>query len=145
MRARQLIGLAGLIAAITIGAPVAPLGAQTANQTLASVNIPRQVTADGQALKAGTYSVRLSSEAVKPVVGVSAGSTAWVEFVQGGKVLGRELASVVTAAEAKQVVEGTPPASGAAKVQLLKGSDYIRIWINRGGTHYLVHLTATAQ
>jgi len=142
MRARTLIGLAGLVAAITIGAPVAPLGAQAANQTLASVNIPRQVTADGQTLKPGTYSVRLSSDAVKPVVGQSAGSTVWVEFVQGGKAVGRELASVVTSADIKQVVEGTPPGSGAAKVQLLKGSDYMRVWINKGGTHYLVHLTA---
>ena len=23
---------------------------------------------------------------------------------------------------------------------MLRGNDYIRVWINRGGTHYLVHL-----
>jgi hypothetical protein len=22
---------------------------------------------------------------------------------------------------------------------MLKGNDYLRVWINRGGTHYLVH------
>jgi hypothetical protein len=25
-------------------------------------------------------------------------------------------------------------------VELLKGEDYLRVWINRGGNHYLVHL-----
>jgi hypothetical protein len=26
-------------------------------------------------------------------------------------------------------------------VQMLRGNDYLRVWFNRGGTHYLVHLT----
>jgi hypothetical protein len=145
MRARAFTVAAGLIAAITIGAPIAPLGAQAANQTLATVNIPRAVSADGQALKPGTYSFRLSSDPVKPVVGQSANSEKWVELVQGGQVRGRELASVVSAADIGKVVEGTPPASGASKVQLLKGGDYLRVWINRGGTHYLVHFGVAAQ
>jgi hypothetical protein len=32
------------------------------------------------------------------------------------------------------------PASGTSKTELLKGNDYLRIWVNHGGTHYLVHL-----
>ena len=40
--------------------------------------------------------------------------------------------------------EFAPPPSGGSKVQMLKGNDYIRVWINRGGTHYLMHLPASA-
>jgi hypothetical protein len=42
-------------------------------------------------------------------------------------------------------VKYAPPASGASKVQMLKGNDDLRIWINRGGTHYLMHLPAAGQ
>jgi hypothetical protein len=28
----------------------------------------------------------------------------------------------------------------SARVELLKGEDYLRVWINRAGNHYLVHL-----
>jgi len=37
-----------------------------------------------------------------------------------------------------------PPAPGGSKVELLKGNVYLRVWINRGGTHYLIHLPVTA-
>ena len=37
------------------------------------------------------------------------------------------------------VVKDTPPASGSSKVQVLRGNDYLRVWINRGGNHYLMH------
>ena len=29
-----------------------------------------------------------------------------------------------------------------AKVETLKGGDYVRLWINKGGNHYLVHFPA---
>ena len=37
------------------------------------------------------------------------------------------------------VVKDAPPASGGSKVQMLSGNDYLRVWINRGGKHYLIH------
>ena len=37
------------------------------------------------------------------------------------------------------VVKDAPPASGGSKVQMLRGNDYLRVWINRGGNHYLIH------
>ncbi len=119
--------------------------APQAQQSLGSVRIPQQVTANGQPLAAGTYTVRLSSETVPPVVGQAAEANHWVEFVQGGQVRGREVASVVPAAEVKEIAEMTPPAAGASKVQMLKGNEYIRVWVNRGGTHYLVHLATGAS
>ena len=63
-----------------------------------------------------------------------------VEFVRGGKVIGREVASVVSQADIAQVADGPRPASGGARVELLKGNDYVRVWINRGGMNYIIHL-----
>ena len=127
--------LLGLVAALVL-----VLGTAIAAQSLASVRLPRAVMANGQALAAGTYAVRLSSEAVTPVVGQSAEGTRWVEFVQGNQVRGKELATVLSGDEVGAVVEGTRPASGTAKVELLKGEEYLRVWINGRGTHYLIHL-----
>jgi hypothetical protein len=115
-----------------------------AGTTLGTVRLPQAVSANGQPLPAGTYTVRLTSDPVTPAVGQSPEAEQWVEFVQNGQVRGRELASVVTGPDAKQVLKITPPTSGAAKVQLLRGGEYLRVWLNRGGTHYLVHL-ATGQ
>ena len=33
----------------------------------------------------------------------------------------------------------TSLAPNGAKVETLKGGDYVRLWINKGGNHYLVH------
>ena len=44
--------------------------------------------------------------------------------------------------EIKNVAKGSGPAAGSSKVELLNGNDYLRVWVNRGGTHYLVHLVA---
>jgi hypothetical protein len=43
------------------------------------------------------------------------------------------------------VVKDAPPRSGgAAKVQTLRGNDYVRVWVNKGGNHYLIHLPTGA-
>jgi hypothetical protein len=127
-----------------LGAAVAMMlvaqSAELVAQSLATVRIPRAVMANGQALAAGTYAVRVSNDPVTPVVGQSADGSRWVEFVQGNQVRGKELATVLTGDAVKTVVEGSGPASGSAKVELLKGEEYIRVWINSGGTHYLIHL-----
>ena len=119
----------------------ATLGARVQDQpSLGSVRLPHAVVANGQPLPAGTYAVRLSPEAVTPVVGQN-GSEHWVEFVQRGEVKGKELASVVKPADVKAVAKITPPSAGAARVQMLRGADYLRVWLNRSGTQYLVHLS----
>jgi hypothetical protein len=114
--------------------------AQGSAQSLGTVRIPAGVTANGQALPAGSYSVRLSSDPVSPVVGQSPESAKWVEFLQAGQVKGRELATVVAPADVKAVAKAASPAAGRPVVQLLKGTDYVRISVNQGGTLYLVHL-----
>ena len=54
--------------------------------------------ADGKALKAGTYQVRLTAQAAMPAV-AGQPMERWVEFVQGGKVAGREVVSIVPASK----------------------------------------------
>ncbi|HXW03937.1 MAG TPA: hypothetical protein VD833_01790 [Vicinamibacterales bacterium] len=121
--------------------PAAPTG----EMALGSVRIPRAVTADGKPLPAGTYQVRLTAQTAKPeAVGTSEALARWVEFVQGKTVRGREVVSIVPQAEVKMVVKDAPPASGASKVQMLRGNDYLRVWINRGGNHFLIHLPVAA-
>ena len=108
---------------------------------LGTVRLPKGVKADGKEIAAGSYQVRLTADEAKPDArGSSEKLERWVEFVKGGTVVGREVVSIVPAAEAKLVQKDTPPASGGAKVETLKGGDYVRVWINKGGTYYLVHL-----
>jgi hypothetical protein len=107
---------------------------------LGSVRLPRGVTADGKPLAAGTYQVRLTAQVAKPdAVGTSEQLERWVEFVRGGKVAGREVVSIVPQGEVKMVSKDAPPPAGGSKVQVLRGNDYLRVWINRGGAHYLIH------
>jgi hypothetical protein len=108
---------------------------------LGTVRFPKAVKANGENLPAGSYQVRLTADEAKPdAKGSTEKLERWVEFVKGGKVAGREVVSIVPAAEAKLVQKDTPPPSGGSKVETLKGGDYVRVWINKGGNYYLMHL-----
>jgi hypothetical protein len=114
--------------------------APAGGSTIGSVHIPNAVMADGKPLTAGTYTLRLSNDPVTPVVGQTPDRARWVEFVQGGTVKGREVATVLSTADAKQIAKQGLPAPGTSKVQTLKGNEFLRVWVNKGGTNYLVHL-----
>lgn len=143
-----------LILAGVLGAAVAAVGMPTAHvsaqgmdkeMALATVHITKKVMADGKPLEPGTYQLRLSTEHPQTATGASPESEQYVEFLKGGKVVAREVASVVSKADIKDVAKGeAAPASGTAKVELLKGNDYIRVWVNKGGTNYLLHLPTGA-
>ena len=121
----------------TAPAPAAPTG----DLPLGSVRLPKAVTADGKPLPAGSYQVRLTAQPAKPdAVGASENIERWVEFVQNGTVKGREVVSIVPQAEVKTVVKDTPPGPGSSKVQTLRGNEYVRVWFNKGGNHYLINL-----
>jgi hypothetical protein len=108
---------------------------------LGTVRLPKGVKVDGKDIAAGSYQVRLTADEAKPDArGASEKLERWVEFVKGGSVVGREVVSIVPAAEAKLVQKDTPPPSGGAKVETLKGGDYVRVWFNKAGNYYLVHL-----
>ena len=118
--------------------------AQGSNTVLGTVHLAKKVMADGKPLAAGTYQVRLTGDAPKPGVGQAPDAEKYVEFVRGGKVVGREVATIVTSADAKAVIKGPRAPAGGSRVELLKGNDYIRIQINRGGNFYLIHLPVSA-
>jgi hypothetical protein len=108
---------------------------------LGSVTLRKGVKADGKALAAGTYQVRLTTQAASPdAKGQTPSSERWVEFIQRGQVKGREVVTIVPQSEIDKVQKDAPPRANGSKVELLKGGDYVRVWINRGGTHYLLHL-----
>ena len=110
------------------------------------MRIPRAVKADGQALAAGTYQIRVTeTPASPPAPGQTPQYERWAEFLRGGKVVGREVVTVVPASDIKQVAEMTPPPSGGSRAEILKGGDYLRLWINRGGNHYLIHFNICRQ
>jgi hypothetical protein len=138
-------GLAAVLATtLAAGVVSAQQGQAPAGEmALGSVRLTRSVMADGKALKAGTYQVRLTSQDATPVVpGIK--MERWIEFVQGGKVAGREVVSIIPADEVKDTQQG-PDLPGKApragtRVDLLKGGDYVRVWITRGGVQYLIHM-----
>ncbi len=108
---------------------------------LGTVRLPKGVKVDGKAIAAGSYQVRLTADEAKPdAKGSTEKLERWVEFVKGGSVVGREVVSIVPASETKLVQKDTPPPAGGSKVETLKGGDYVRVWINKGGNYYLVHL-----
>jgi hypothetical protein len=140
MKVRWIVAF--LLTAFT-GVAAAQQGqAPTTETALGSVRIPRTVKADGKDLKAGTYTVRLTAQDAAPA---AAGITMerWVEFVQGGKVAGREVVSIVPSAEVKDLQPGpdaAPSTKAGSKVEMLKGNDYLRVWISRAGVIYLIHM-----
>ena len=145
MRAKLSRGIAGLLALAVLVAPAVSVSAQGAAGTvLGTVKLPKAVKANGEALPAGTYTVRLTNDSPKPAVGLTSDAEKWVEFVQGGKVVGREVASIIPADEVKDTQQGPDlpgkqPKAGT-RVDTLKGGDYVRVWITRQGVQYLIHM-----
>jgi hypothetical protein len=131
--ARHLVLAGVLMSVIGVGA-----AAQSSSAVLGTVQLARSLMANGQRLAPGTYQVRLSTDAVSPVAGQQ--GEAWVDFVRGGKVVGRELASIVSDGDIKSVVKGARLPGGEARVEMLKEGQYWRVWLHKGGNHYLIHL-----
>ena len=116
-------------------------GAQGGATSLGSVRITHAVKANGERLAPGTYTVRLTAEEAKPEVkGQTPSLERWVEFLQGKQVKGREVVTIVPESDIAQVSDGKRVSPGTARVEMLKGNDYVRVWINRGGNNYLIHL-----
>ena len=138
---RQMVFIGALVAALAV--PAQSVFGQTtpkAGASLGSVTFSKKVMADGKPLAAGTYQVRLTGDQPKPAVGESPDSEIYVEFLSGGKVVGREVATVVANADIGAVGKGMKVAPGGSRVDMLKGNEYVRVWINRGGNNYLIHL-----
>jgi hypothetical protein len=120
--------------------------AASGSTMLGSVHIAKGVMADGKPLPAGTYQVRLTNDEPKPAVGESPKSEQWVEFVRAGKVAGREVATVVSADDIGKIAKGPGrPKTNGSRVDTLKGGDYVRVWIDKGGTNYLINMPVSTS
>ena len=145
-----------LLVGVMVVAGIAAWGVSSADAQLASANVdvptgelalgtielPRRVMANGETLGAGSYDVRLTAQQANPdTVGALQVLERWVEFRQGDEVRGREVVSIVPGAEIGDVAKSAPPGSGTSRVELLRENEFLRVWINQGGTHFLIHLT----
>jgi hypothetical protein len=136
-----LVAFSSVAAAQGASAKQADTKMSAAAQSLGSVRLTRSVKANGEVLKAGTYQVRLTEEAAKPPApGATPSFERWVEFLQGGQVKGREVVSIVPDSEIAQVAEGKRVQKGSYRVEMLKGNEFVRVWINRGSNNYLIHM-----
>lgn len=127
----------------TAATPAAPTG----EVALGTFRLPRGVTADGKALPAGTYTAKVTAQEAKAedANGITERLSRWAEFSQGKTMRGREVVVIVPESEIKMVLKDAPPrAGGPAKVQTLRGNDYIRVWFNRAGNHYLIYFPTGA-
>jgi hypothetical protein len=137
MKRLVLVGaLVSAFAASTVHAQ----SATSAGNSLGTVNLTRKVMADGKPLPAGTYQVRLTNDAPEIRPGQTPGSEKFVEFVKGGKVVGRELATIISAEDIGKIVKGRKPARNSASVETLKGGDFVRVWINRGDNNFIINM-----
>jgi len=141
------IFLAGLLI-IGLGQSMTLASAQESSATggnvIGSVTLTRKVLADGQPLAPGTYQVRLSTEQPKPVVGQSPEGERYVEFVRAGKVAGREVATVISNQEMSGMGKYAMRPTNSSRVDTLRGDNYVRVWINKSGSNYLIHLPPAA-
>ena len=108
-----------------------------ARRSSGEITIPVAVLADGQELAAGTYRLRLAGDG--PVQSGIAARGRWVEFVDEETVAGHGLAVVIPDGEIGEVSD-IGLVRNEARVVVLKEGDYVRVWLNRDGVNYLVHL-----
>jgi hypothetical protein len=140
---KQLVLVGALVSALS-SVSVFAQSASTTGSTLGTVHLEKKVMADGKPLAPGTYQVRLTPDEPKPAVGQSPDSERYVEFVRGGKVVAREVATVISAQDIDKIAKGKRPKPNSAVVETLKGGNYVRVWINRSGTNYLINMPPAA-
>ncbi len=137
---KRLVLVGGLAAALAATTAFAQPSGTSGTTALGTVHLSTKVMADGKPLPAGTYQVRLTTDEPKPGLGQEPGSERFVEFVRGGQVAGREVATVISAEDIGKIAKGRRPKLNTAIVEQLKGGNYWRVWINKGGTNYLINM-----
>jgi hypothetical protein len=54
------------------------------------------------------------------------------------------VATVISQADIAKIAKTKKPGPNSASVELLKGGDYYRVWINKGGENYLINLPVSS-
>ena len=106
--------------------------------SLGTVRITQSVMVGGTTLQPGTYELRDTGQHGTPLPGQSADAQAWVEFMQNGMVVAKDLAELMTP-------EGTTVGTSGGrttrpKLEQLKGGDFLRISGYHDGERYLIHM-----
>ena len=139
-----LLSFTAAMPSVGLGLPQASLGnvsVPTGEVGLGVVKFQRRIIANEQALESGTYELLLTADPVSPVApGTLVILERWVEFRQNDEVKGREVVSMVPQSKIDSIAKSKPPGSGDTRVETLKGSEYLRVWVNQSDTHYLIHL-----
>ena len=108
-------------------------------------DLPRRAYATGQPLEPGPYRVRLTDESAPVIDQEPPTTTRWVEFLheEDGAIAARALATVVPDSEMAEIAVDWVPRN-QVRVDELRGGDYVRVWLNRTGSSYLVHMPTSA-
>lgn len=134
----SVLVLAGVVSAGATGQERRTPAADPA--TLATVRITQSVIANGYPLAPGLYALRLTNEHPAPLPGQSAEAERWVEFVADGSVVAREAAVVLRDDDLPSEGASSVRARDGTRVDLLKGGEFLRISVRRGGERYLIYL-----
>jgi hypothetical protein len=54
------------------------------------------------------------------------------------------VATVISSVDMATMAKYRKPTANSSRVETLRGADYLRVWINRSGTNYLIHLPPAA-
>jgi hypothetical protein len=127
------------LALVLIGVAAGTAAGQGA-AVLATVQIPRDVLANGTPLAAGTYELRLTGERPPALVGQSPDAQAFVDIVADGEAVAREVAEVLRDATLPEEGASSQRVPTGVTVNLLNGGEFVRVSVKRDdGTRYLIH------
>lgn len=141
----QLLGGLGITVLLghAASAPVARMAQPTPPDTiLAVVDLPFAVWAFETILPAGEYGIRHVEAPPRFEEGRTVCGSCWMEFLERDVVRGREQATIIGKDEAAMLFKGPRPPDDGARLDVLDGGAYVRIWINRGRTDYVISLFA---
>jgi hypothetical protein len=110
----------------------------TAGRAHPTVQITQQILADGKPLAPGTYEIWVTDERPDVKAGVPSENQRVVQFVQNGQVVAREIAEVFPAGERPVGTSGSM--SARARVEMLRGGEFLRVSFNDPAGRFLIHL-----
>jgi hypothetical protein len=124
--------------ALLCAVAVAPALAHHGPSVLGSVRIAEPVTVGGTTLQPGTYEIRLTGEHLKTMPGQSENAEQAIDIVKDGMVVAHDAAEVLEGVTAPVGTSGgsTP----AARVERLKGDEFLRVSFYKDSDRYLIHL-----
>lgn len=109
-------------------------------RTHPTVQITQEVMAGGKPLAPGTYQIWITDQHPDVKAGAPSENQRVVQFVQNEKVVATEIAEVFMRGEPQAVGTSGGADAPRARVELLRGGEFLRVSINDADARYLVHL-----